>query len=313
MNRWTSRKHVFNDRVVTELYPLRYGYRSYRSDQVAIEALVWDRVPSQHVISCGYWVHVHRTPAYSIIKSLRRLIAYYTLHVVFIALITTHCHWRWCHMSNNKWVTWRWSIDTSFDSEWSCSGPKSRCSVLDQEFGWTQHIAWVTSSCFYQLRRLRISDFAGIEKASLFQLILIPLSCTLISFMPIFIFFIFHLTTNKQSLICSTFFGTVNHLHFTLLFVFISSRYHVLFSFLPSHFISLEQMLRFALRKRQPGRHCGIHAAHKDRLSAPRYQIIIFFSNCPWYSIRKGEEVKKIVMKSLMTHVRLHFCFNSFQ
>jgi len=48
---------------------------------------------------------------------------------------------------------------------------------------------------------------------------------------------------NKWSLICSTFLGTINFLHFTSLFVFITSRYHIIFSFLPSHFSSMEQML----------------------------------------------------------------------
>jgi len=51
---------------------------------------------------------------------------------------------------------------------------------------------------------------------------------------------------NKWSLICSTFLGTINLLHSTSLFVFISSRYHITFQlFLPSHFSFMEQMLMF--------------------------------------------------------------------
>jgi len=53
---------------------------------------------------------------------------------------------------------------------------------------------------------------------------------------------------NKWSLICSTFLGTINLLHFTLVFVFtfVIISY---FSFLPSHFRSMEQilMLMFSL------------------------------------------------------------------
>jgi len=53
---------------------------------------------------------------------------------------------------------------------------------------------------------------------------------------------------NKWSLICSTFLGTINLLHFTPLFVFISSRYHYhILVVLPSHFSSMEQMLMFML------------------------------------------------------------------
>jgi len=49
---------------------------------------------------------------------------------------------------------------------------------------------------------------------------------------------------NKWSLICSSFLGTINLLHFTPLFVFTSSRYHIIFLvILPSHFSSMEQML----------------------------------------------------------------------
>jgi len=56
-----------------------------------------------------------------------------------------------------------------------------------------------------------------------------------------------HGSMNKWSIICSTFSGTKNLLHFTPFFVFISSLYHTIFSFLPSHFSSMEQMLMLML------------------------------------------------------------------
>jgi len=47
---------------------------------------------------------------------------------------------------------------------------------------------------------------------------------------------------NNWSLICSTFSGPINLLHFTPLFVFAESRYHFSY-FAISFFISMEQML----------------------------------------------------------------------
>jgi len=78
---------------------------------------------------------------------------------------------------------------------------------------------------------------SGIDQASLFLLILISSSFTLISFMQIF-GFIWHVCViNIQSLISSNFLGTVNHLNFILLFIFTSSRIISCFRF------SMEQML----------------------------------------------------------------------
>jgi len=59
-----------------------------------------------------------------------------------------------------------------------------------------------------------------------------------------YVIWLVYVPRNKWSLICSTFLGTINLLHFTPLFVFTSSRYHtfVLVN-LTSHFSSMERML----------------------------------------------------------------------
>jgi len=75
------------------------------------------------------------------------------------------------------------------------------------------------------------TDISGIDQASSFHLTHISLSFTVISFTPIFTLFDLYRPKClwKWLLICSTFLGTINLLHFTPLFVFTSSRYHIIF------------------------------------------------------------------------------------
>jgi len=73
------------------------------------------------------------------------------------------------------------------------------------------------SICIY------MTDISGIDQVSSFHLTHISLSFTVISFTTIFMLFDLYVSMKKWTLICSTFLGTINLLHFTPLFVFISS------------------------------------------------------------------------------------------
>jgi len=73
------------------------------------------------------------------------------------------------------------------------------------------------------------TDISGIDQASSFHLTHISLSFTVISFTPIFMLFDLEVSMNKWSFICSNFLGTIKLLQFTPLFVFTSSRYHIIF------------------------------------------------------------------------------------
>ena len=65
-------------------------------------------------------------------------------------------------------------------------------------------------------------NILGIDQARLLHLILISISFIFISFIPIFCYL--NYLNCKLTLICSTFIGTINYLHFILLFVFTSWR-----------------------------------------------------------------------------------------
>ena len=72
----------------------------------------------------------------------------------------------------------------------------------------------------------------------MFHLIPISLSLISISLTAIFMLFVLPVSENKLTLTCSTFTGTINLLHFTTLFMFISSSCHfVIFGFSPHLFL----------------------------------------------------------------------------
>jgi len=129
----------------------------------------------------------------------------------------------------------RWKSVARIRTQDLCIG--SECYPLHHSAPQMWDRRWHNSDISGYLR----TDFSGFDQASLFHHILILLSFTVISFIPICITFDLHLWISIVVNLFN-FLGTIN-LHFTLLFVFTLSRYHVIFSSMLSLFLYMEQML----------------------------------------------------------------------